>query len=443
MNTIFKNFATLTPAWWPLGWRVHVRCDDPYVMCSCGETAFAYTGYDDESKLARINFCPRYFKTKSLNSVLSDSKNLPAAQKYDMARYWETQGHVWTHELMHIDWVTGAYGPHGRYGTNEHVTDMIIQFTDSAGRRRKRKAYGPEMAKILARWPTNTGDYTIRNADNLALFMTSQYVQSQLNNAYPQYPLVNVDRPDAPPTGPYLYGDLFLFNDDGSVTLNETNPLAAAFADVDDNECALDQDEPNPDPMVFTSFAPDSAYPSDYISTLDADLASETWTPDSIMTAPPSLNTSTPDSSSPYCIPFQDPDSGIDGYCQCSGDGSWAYYSFASGSDLCPYTSPGPASVTIDPATVTGTTVAPITTTEPTTTSTAAPTPTGPVIGDTCVPNDPEWGCTSDKTEIIYCYCGDSDDCKWSSFGQCDGGSATCHLDGDGGNCGLGFGACC
>lgn len=420
-----------------------MRCDDPYLMCSCGESAFAYTSnYDDESKLARINFCPRYFKTQSLNKALSDGKNMPAAQKYDMNRYWETQGHVWTHELMHIDWVTGAYGPHGRYGTNEHVTDMRIQFTDSNGRVRRRKAYGPESAKILARWPTNTGDYTIRNADNLALFMTSQYVQSQLDNAYPQYPLINVDRPDNPPTSS-VYETLFLFTDNGTVTLNETNPLAAAFADENDNECAFDQDEPNPDAMVFSSFAPDSAYPSDYVSTFDSNLASETGEPASIMTAPPSLNTSSASPSGPYCIPFQDPDNGISGYCRCSGE---AYFSFASGSNPCPYTSPGPASATINPATVTGTlttAVPPPTSTSTPVTSSAAPAPSGPVIGDTCVPNDPEWGCTSDKTEIIYCYCGGSDDCKWTSAGKCDGGSATCHTSGDGGNCGLGFGACC
>lgn len=46
-----------------------------------------------------------------------------------------------------------------------------------------------------------------------------------------------------------------MFNDNGTVTLNESNPLAAAFADEDDNECAFDQNEPNPDAMVFNSFA--------------------------------------------------------------------------------------------------------------------------------------------------------------------------------------------
>ncbi|KAI9696925.1 MAG: hypothetical protein M1820_008000 [Bogoriella megaspora] len=46
----------------------------------------------------------------------------------------------------------------------------------------------------------------------------------------------------------------------------------------------------------------------------------------------------------PYCIPFQDPDNGVEGYCQCTDDNS---YSFANGSNVCPYTSPGPAALSV------------------------------------------------------------------------------------------------
>lgn len=157
MNVIFKNFATLTPAYWPFGWRLHVRCDDPDGICLCNSglgNPFAYTtNKDAQSGLARINFCPRYFSTPSLNSVISSGQTLPAAQKYNMDRYWNTQGHVFTHETMHIDWVTGASSGSARYGNNEHVTDMLIQFRDSNDNKlRTRKAYEPMNAKILARW---------------------------------------------------------------------------------------------------------------------------------------------------------------------------------------------------------------------------------------------------------------------------------------------------
>lgn len=115
--------------------------------------------------------------------------------------------------------------------------------------------------------------------------MTSQYVQSQLGNAYPQYPLIR----ETPTRNPWLtpYDSPFVFADDGTVTVNTSNPLAAVFFDdeADATQCALDQDEPSPSPMIFSSFAPDSAYPSDYISSVSAFAASETFAPDSIMTA--------------------------------------------------------------------------------------------------------------------------------------------------------------
>ncbi|KAF2236690.1 hypothetical protein EV356DRAFT_565497 [Viridothelium virens] len=49
----------------------------------------------------------------------------------------------------------------------------------------------------------------------------------------------------------------------------------------------------------------------------------------------------------PFCTPYQDPDNGIKGYCQCS-DGN--KYSFANSSDICPYTSPGPAALSVHSA---------------------------------------------------------------------------------------------
>lgn len=267
MNTIFKNFATLTPAYWPFGWRIHVRCDDPLTLCSCGESKRAYTTtLDIESKLARINFCATYFQTDTLNNALNVGRNLPNNQKFDMNRYWSTQGHIWAHELMHIDWVTGAQTPRWRYGHNAHVTDMSIQFRDTNGRVVRTSAYEPRAAKILARWPTNTGDYTIRNADNLALFMTSQYVQEQLGNQYPQYPLVTIPGPDRAP-----YTSLFILEEDGSVTLNATSPDYELFVEAE-GSCPTDEDEPEPGPVDFTSQPPasDDAYPSEYVDTLNA-----------------------------------------------------------------------------------------------------------------------------------------------------------------------------
>ena len=53
--------------------------------------------------------------------------------------------------------------------------------------------------------------------------------------------------------------------------------------------------------------------------------------------------TSSPEPT-PFCSPFQDPDDGVKGYCQCTDGNS---FSFANGSNVCPYTSPGPASLSV------------------------------------------------------------------------------------------------
>lgn len=97
-------------------------------------------------------------------------------------------------------------------------------------------------------------------------------------------------------------------------------------------------------------------------------------------TTPPTKTSNVPSSSeaAPFCTPYQDPDQGIKGYCQCSGG---ADFSFASGSNPCPYTSPGPASLSINPATVTGSGVptpsnpVPPITIPTTTTTSATPNP--------------------------------------------------------------------
>ena len=133
----------------------------------------------------------------TLNHALDVGKTLPPQQKHDMDRYWQTQGHVLAHELMHTDWASGAQGPSGRYGHNQHVKDLTISSKDSKGTLKEGKAYRPHMAKILATWPQNTGDHTTRNANNFSLFITSQYVQEQLGG-YPPWPIAG-EEPTRPP----------------------------------------------------------------------------------------------------------------------------------------------------------------------------------------------------------------------------------------------------
>lgn len=229
MNLVFKEFAKLTPAWWPFGYRIHVRCDDPVIppQCSCGlpSPTVAYTYQKDPvSGYAAINFCPNYFKQPSLDVMLDTSQNLPSDQKYDMSRYRGTQGATWAHESMHIDWVTGAYGADGRYGHNEHVQDLSVKFKKADGSTGTISAYGALGAKLLARWPRNTGDYVMKNAENLSLFMVSQYVQKRLGNKYPYLPVLTVGRPSAPP---------FQALSDGTVIFDDTAPEAAPYLELE------------------------------------------------------------------------------------------------------------------------------------------------------------------------------------------------------------------
>ena len=103
------------------------------------------------------------------------------------------QGHVWAHELMHIDWATNAE----RYGNNRHVSDLrMLAKRASDGTQLEFRAYGPQPAKALARFPLETGGWTMRNADSLALYATVRYLQTQLKGIYPHLPLA----PAAPDT---------------------------------------------------------------------------------------------------------------------------------------------------------------------------------------------------------------------------------------------------
>lgn len=82
----------------PLDWRLHVRCDDPLNRCTCGapaeKTLYAYTTNKDlHSGLARINFCPKYFKTTTLPVVIKSMKRETVPSfKYDINEYYDTQG---------------------------------------------------------------------------------------------------------------------------------------------------------------------------------------------------------------------------------------------------------------------------------------------------------------------------------------------------------------
>ncbi|KAI0484598.1 hypothetical protein GGR56DRAFT_32988 [Xylariaceae sp. FL0804] len=95
------------------------------------------------------------------------------------------KGHVWAHELMHIDWAVNA----NEYGPNKRVGDLRMSARSPDGTPNVFKAYGAAPVKALARYSQDGGEWVIRNADSLALYASVRYIQSKLGNVYPHLPV--------------------------------------------------------------------------------------------------------------------------------------------------------------------------------------------------------------------------------------------------------------
>ncbi|KAI1504900.1 hypothetical protein F5X99DRAFT_330494 [Biscogniauxia marginata] len=197
IKDLYKKWATIQPGYipTPFDWRLHVRCDDPRRKCKnacdpnpANRGPYAYTtNKDADSGLARINFCPRYFQTLNLNDAI-DNGNDPGMGpewQYDVGSYMMNKGHVWAHELMHVDWTVNAES----YGDNRHISDLRMTARGVGGHSITVKAYGPQPVKALARYAVDTGEWVMRNADSLALYASVRYIQSRLGNIYPHLPL--------------------------------------------------------------------------------------------------------------------------------------------------------------------------------------------------------------------------------------------------------------
>lgn len=147
---------------------------------------------------------------------------------------------------------------------------MKINFLPSnGGPERETKAYEGKPAKILARWPENTGKYVMKNSDSLALYALAHYVQGQIGG-YPLYPLVNEEAIGAPH---------LLTTKEGKVSLNTDSPEAAAWPEAGVKWCDDDEDQPTENTVLkMDALAPDSAYPPEYLQSVSsaAPTASET-----------------------------------------------------------------------------------------------------------------------------------------------------------------------
>lgn len=161
---------------------------------------------------------------------------------------------------MHIDWVSKAL----RYGSNEHITDMNIAFHDIDGFAYEAKAYAPLKAKILARYPYNTGKYVWLNADNMNLYALARYVQAKIGNIYPNFPVVTAENMRAPWKGLWSVSG----NSD-TLAWNHSDPIfSQEIGTTSTIGCFDDGDAIQGNTVTMSEFAPDSAYPSSYIASL-------------------------------------------------------------------------------------------------------------------------------------------------------------------------------
>lgn len=284
MTDIFESLATIQPGWLIpdlFAWKIAVRCDDPFGKCKCGSglNTVAYTTNDDAKYGgASINFCQPYFHMPSLDTVMGHASTLLPVEEYaDMDEYSGNQGSIWTHELLHIDWVVGA----GIFGTNEHITDLTLKFEKGDGKSQYKKAYGPLMVKALSRFepphdPATPllppGTYTVKNADNLSLYALARYVQKALKNIYPHLPLA--------PRAPDDAAEEFVVDGYFTLTSNGTAELPANKTLDGDLEwnliqgvcCRLDDivDSETLDAMAtltdFSQVLRPSDFPADYLS---------------------------------------------------------------------------------------------------------------------------------------------------------------------------------
>lgn len=313
-NNIFLNLATIQPGYitTPFDWRIHVRCDDPNGLCSCGPDVgptAAYTLNDaPPDGVARINFCPRYFSLDTLDKVMENANldEKPLDVWADLGYYNRNQGAVWFHELLHINWVSMSQ----EYGHNQRVTDVRVAYKVRSGNQIVEEwitAYGPRATKMLARWWLATGSWTIRNADSFTMFALARYVQSK-TSFYPHLPLAprpppsDVSGSDAGGTDYFDVSGLFNMSSDGTVVMDgDTTEYDELAWDPTVGACAAvdDEDGTGDDSQILTlsaSFAPESAFPTDYMSSWSswAGLTTAQPTPTAIPTTPPAAPSPTP-----------------------------------------------------------------------------------------------------------------------------------------------------
>ncbi len=275
-ETIFKTHATIQPGYirTPFDWRLPVRCDDPRNTCPCGvdedSVTHAYTWRQDPKYNGpSINFCPAYFSSPTLDSVMQyASGDHPLDVYADVSNYYPNQAKTWYHELMHVDWATGA----SPQGSIRHITDLLLGFYRGGGIWDYMRAYGVEHVKALARNYLGSLE-VIRNSDSLTLYALTKYIQKALGNVYPHLPLAG-ESPNSV-SGAYRVPGYFSVESDGTAKLEpgaawqyqEDGWTAAGAGDGCSGISDVDGDRGSDNGVVTLTagWAAESDYPASYV----------------------------------------------------------------------------------------------------------------------------------------------------------------------------------
>ncbi|KAK4031213.1 glycoside hydrolase [Parachaetomium inaequale] len=258
-ESIFKKYATIQPGY----------LSTPN-KCPCGvpSTTVAYTRLKDPlfNDAQSINFCPLYFSEPTLDIAMQHADKAHSIPDIyaDLSNYYPNQGRTWYHELMHIDWATGA-APHGQPGLIRHITDLILGFwvpADGGGYKWDyASAYGADNAKALARTYIGSPN-VIRNADSLTLYALARYVQKALGNIYLHLPLAG--DPPRRVREKFEVSGYFTVEDNGTAAGWAASGADDTYSGVSD----VGGDRGDDDAVVSltTGFAAQTDYPADYLS---------------------------------------------------------------------------------------------------------------------------------------------------------------------------------
>ncbi|KAN0067299.1 hypothetical protein V8E54_014562 [Elaphomyces granulatus] len=285
IQAVLANVATVKEgaSWYTPNW-IRIRCDDPAKRC----TTQCVTPQEDEDqavvvayarnpaqagqKYPDISFCPPFYGLRNLDNAMAYGSGFSNPRnKFDLS-FYEGRTDTFLHELFHLDLAANSVNN----SPNPQIRDILIRYSSDGGPKSKwTRAYGPKLAKIVARFvpisPSSkqTGYFVQRNDDNFVSFALANYVQNKLGY-YPWLPVIYDKIADAPMLPPDRQStDPFII-----YSSNGDNPVDFVNFTTADNGGARNLEDSGNCPTVLSTGSdedlevgapnPTDAYPSSY-----------------------------------------------------------------------------------------------------------------------------------------------------------------------------------